>query len=1120
MIRTSSMQRAGDRRWTRLAVRLGLAAVCAIGLMAPVPAALAADFDALVVRFRDDAAPGATMPTALQDALLAALGTSFTVTGRTTDGAFRVQLGQPLDLDTVRAAMNRVRLDPTVVYAGLAPGPAVPDTTGRPTDRLIVKYRDPTLANIAKAGLPLGTDRIDQLTALAGVPIAWRRGMHDGANVLQMLQRLPIAEVEAIAARIAQSADIEYAQPDYIRTAQIVPTDPCYASASVGACNTGYQWDLFDPTGGIGMPAAWDITTGSAAINVAVIDTGALFNHPDLAGRFVGGYDMIADCAVGNDGQPGPCTWSLQQPDMLSRDTDASDPGDWITSQENTGLGSAAPPYNWFQTCGASNSSWHGTHVAGTIGAVPNNGIGIAGINWVSKIVPVRVLGKCGGYTSDIAAAIVWAAGGSVAGVPANANPARVLSISLGGGGSCDSASQSAITTATSPPLNAVVVVAAGNNNGNAANFSPASCNGVITVAATIKNGTRARYSNYGAVVEIAAPGGNADGVDPDILSTINSGTTSPNANGYIYERYAGTSMATPHVSGVASLMLSANPSLTPAQVLSKIQTTARVFPTPGPACNPTPQASACNCTTALCGSGILNAAAAVASAATGTSGTTLASSANPAALGANVTFTATVTGNNPTGTVNFKDNGVSLAGCSLVGLVGSGNLKTAQCSTSTLTAGSHPIVATYSGDGSNPSTSSTTLSQSITTPPGTTLTSSLNPANAGQLVTLTAFVTGSNPVGTVTFKDGAANIAACVNVALTGSGNTKTAACPISSLAAGTHSLTAAYTSGDRNNASSTSAPLSQVINGGGQTVSSTAVIGNPNPSTVGTQVTFTATVTGTNPTGNVDFKDGATTICSGVALSGGGNTPSAQCQTSLLTQGTHSITASYAGNAGNTSSVSPALSQVVNPAPTVSSTAVVGNPNPSTVGTQVTFTATVTGTNPTGNVDFKDGATTICSGVALSGGGNTPSAQCQTSLLTQGTHSITASYAGNAGNTSSVSPALSQVVNAAAGTVVTLGSAPNPSTAGAFVTFTANVNGINPTGTVNFKDGAVSIAGCALQPVTGSGNMRTASCISNVLTQGVHSVTAVYSGDGGNPGATSNTLTQTVNACVGRGC
>ncbi len=385
-------------------------------------------------------------------------------------------------------------------------------------------------------------------------------------------------------------------------------------------------------------------------------------------------------------------------------------------------------------------------------------------------------------------------------------NPARVLSLSLGGSGSCDPASQNAINTALG--LGAVVVVAAGNENQSASIHSPASCSGVITVAATTKTGRRARYSNYGSKVEIAAPGGNADGIDPDILSTLNSGATIPNPSGYIYARYAGTSMATPHVSGVASLMLSVNPALTPAQVLAKIQSTARAFPAPGPACNAIPQASACDCTTALCGAGILDAGAAVASAAGGN--TTLTSSANPGSAGVAITFTATVTGNAPTGTVRFDDGGTTLAGCAAVPLAGTGDVRTAACTTSNLAVGSHSIAASYSGDAYNIA-SNGTLAQDVFNATTTVLASSGNPAFVGASVTYSATVTGISPTGTVRFEDGGAAIAGCATVALAGSGNTRTATCPVGTPATGSHAITATY-SGDSGNGSS-GAMLTQIV-------------------------------------------------------------------------------------------------------------------------------------------------------------------------------------------------------------------------------------------------------------------------------------------------------------------
>jgi len=235
--------------------------------------------------------------------------------------------------------------------------------------------------------------------------------------------------------------------------------------------------------------------------------------------------------------------------------------------------------------------------VSGTIAARTNNTIGIAGIAPAAKVQPVRVLGKCGGYASDAADAIVWASGGAVSGVPANATPARVINISAGGSGSCGTNLQAAIDGAVS--RGTVVVVSAGNSNVDASSSTPANCAGVITVAATDRNGVRTSYSNYGSVVEIAAPGGAGTGSasNSDLWSTVNAGTNGPTTP--TYAQYAGTSMAAPHVAGVAALMLAANPSLTPAQVIALMRQTAHPFAAGG-----CPQG---------CGPGIVDAAKAVA---------------------------------------------------------------------------------------------------------------------------------------------------------------------------------------------------------------------------------------------------------------------------------------------------------------------------------------------------------------------------------------------------------------------------------------------------------------------------------------------------------------------------
>jgi serine protease len=492
-------------------------------------------------------------------------------------------------------ALSAQMLQSTAVWAGGA-GALVQSSTSKRhdyTDRLIVKLRDKQVAQATT----MSPKQMISLSASAGVALAHVRAMSGDAQVLQLAQRMPLADVEAIARRLSADPQVEYAEPDRILQPLLAPNDALYAN----------QWNLRSPSlaaGSANLQGAWDITTGSASVVVAVIDTG-LVPHADIdsnildgTGRVLPGYDFVSPDASGifysaNDGN--------------GRDADPTDPGDWITAAEDAGTDPVSGTF--FQGCGAANSSWHGTHVAGIIGAIGNNGTGVAGINWASKILPVRVVGKCGAYLSDVVDGVRWAAGITVNGAT-NANPAKVLNISLGGPGACGSAEQTAINDVVNTK-GAVVVVAAGNDNVDLVTSpeSPASCTGVITVAAVNKAGGRAYYSNYGTTVEIAAPGGDQRTISSDgIQSTVNGGLTSPVASplgdGYAY--YSGTSMATPHVTGVVSLMLSVNPGLTPSQVLTVLQSSARPFPT----------GTALDCTLTTCGAGLLDAAAAVTAAA------------------------------------------------------------------------------------------------------------------------------------------------------------------------------------------------------------------------------------------------------------------------------------------------------------------------------------------------------------------------------------------------------------------------------------------------------------------------------------------------------------------------
>jgi serine protease len=422
------------------------------------------------------------------------------------------------------------------------------------TDRIIVKYKPNSRLGING----LSRDAVDSLSVQAGHNLRGLRRMATGANVMKLDRAYKRDEIDAIVKRLNTHPDVEYAEPDLIMKPLFVPNDTYY----------GAQWHYFESTGGINLESAWDVSTGAGAI-VAVLDTGYT-NHVDLAANLLPGYDMISDAFVGNDGD--------------GRDSDASDPGDWVSAGA---CGNGKPSQDL-------NSSWHGTHVAGTIAAVTDNNTGVAGVAFNAKVVPVRVLGRCGGYTSDIADGIIWAAGGSVSGVPDNPNPAQVINMSLGGTGSCGTTTQNAIDTARA--LGTTVVVAAGNENVDASNATPANCNGVVAVAATARSGGRAFYSNYGSVVDVAAPGGDlstnaADG----IASTLTDGLTTPGNDIYVY--YQGTSMASPHVAGIAALLYAQDPTLAPDEVETILKDTTRAFP------------ATCN----QCGTGIVDAAAALA---------------------------------------------------------------------------------------------------------------------------------------------------------------------------------------------------------------------------------------------------------------------------------------------------------------------------------------------------------------------------------------------------------------------------------------------------------------------------------------------------------------------------
>lgn len=400
-------------------------------------------------------------------------------------------------------------------------------------DQFIVRYRDGS-AERADVGKAKGALKKAAAGKIAGksLAIGHERRLGIGADLVKVDRKLDRVEAEALMRQIAAAPEVEFVEVNARMLPVMTPNDTHY----------NVQWGFSDADAGIRAESAWNVATGEGVV-VAVIDTG-ITEHSDLSTNVLPGYDFISDAALARDGN--------------GRDNNPADQGDWTSRRNECGWRHAA-----------SNSSWHGTHVAGTIAAVTNNAKGVAGTAFNASVVPVRVLGKCGGTLADIADAITWASGGAVPGVPANANPAEVINMSLGGSGVCGDVYQNAINGAVQ--RGTTVVVAAGNDNSDAANFRPASCANVITVASIESNGARSGFSNYGAAIDVAAPGGG-------IGSTANAGTTVPGAETYVY--MSGTSMAAPHVAGVVALVQSvAAAPKTPAEVEALLKDTAAAFP-------------------------------------------------------------------------------------------------------------------------------------------------------------------------------------------------------------------------------------------------------------------------------------------------------------------------------------------------------------------------------------------------------------------------------------------------------------------------------------------------------------------------------------------------------------
>ena len=466
---------------------------------------------------------------------------------------------------------------PALAFSAAPPVKPAAVEASVPTGRLIVGLREATVAEDPE---PLA--RIHALADRSGVPLRLTHSVAPGMHVVHLLLPQQGEVLETTLAALRADPTVRFAQVDHWMTVANVPGDPLFTGTpGVAGSQTG-QWYLQAATttpdgstvAALDAVTAWNSTTGSTNLVVADIDSGVRFEHPDLGyaahgGRLLAGYDFVGPDTDGtfltaNNGHG----WG----------TDPSDPGDWIDATDIT--------HAVFAHCTIEDSSWHGTKVAGLIGAQANNGVGIAGVLWKGWVQPVRALGKCGGYESDVIAGMDWAAGITVQNAPANPYPANVINLSLGEVGSCSTA----LASATAAIIAQGIPIVAAAGNASTGPTAPGNCPGVIDVVALSHTGSKADYSNFlltsATSPTVATAGGDCGSGSGDCLfalnTTTNAGTTVPTTSTYTDQVNAarGTSFASALTSGVVGLMRSVNANLTPAQIGYRLAENAAAYPT------------------------------------------------------------------------------------------------------------------------------------------------------------------------------------------------------------------------------------------------------------------------------------------------------------------------------------------------------------------------------------------------------------------------------------------------------------------------------------------------------------------------------------------------------------